>query len=34
VVHLVHADQDGKLAVVAILLENGKNNPLINELWN
>jgi carbonic anhydrase len=34
VVHLVHADQDGKLAVVAILLENGKNNPLIDELWN
>ena len=34
VVHLVHADQDGNLAVVAILLENGKNNPLIKELWN
>jgi carbonic anhydrase len=24
VVHLVHADQDGNLAVVAILLESGK----------
>jgi len=34
VVHLVHADQDGNLAVVAILLENGKDNPLISELWN
>jgi carbonic anhydrase len=34
VVHLVHADQDGNLAVVAILLESGKNNPLIQELWN
>ena len=34
VVHLVHADQDGNLAVVAILLESGKNNPLIKELWN
>jgi carbonic anhydrase len=33
VVHLVHADQDGTLAVVAILLESGKNNPLIEELW-
>ncbi len=31
--HLVHADQDGNLAVVAILLESGKNNPLIEELW-
>jgi len=30
VVHLVHADQDGNLAVVAILLESGKNNPLEN----
>jgi carbonic anhydrase len=34
VVHLVHADQDGNLAVVAILLESGKDNPLIQELWN
>ena len=34
VVHLVHADQDGNLAVVAILLEGGKDNPLIKELWN
>ncbi len=33
-VHLVHADQDGNLAVVAIVLESGKNNPLIKELWN
>jgi carbonic anhydrase len=34
VVHLVHADQDGNLAVVAILLQTGGNNPLIRELWN
>ena len=34
VVHLVHADQDGKLAVVAVLLEEGKDNPLIRELWS
>jgi carbonic anhydrase len=34
VVHLVHADQNGNLAVVAILLESGKSNPLIQELWN
>lgn len=34
VVHLVHADDAGNLAVVAILLESGKDNPLIKELWN
>jgi carbonic anhydrase len=34
VVHLVHADQAGNLAVVAVLLERGANNPLIKELWN
>ena len=34
VVHLVHADQEGELAVVAILLESGKDNPLIKEIWN
>jgi carbonic anhydrase len=32
--HLVHADQDGNLAVVAVLLESGENNPLIHELWS
>jgi carbonic anhydrase len=34
VAHLVHADQDGNLAVVAVLLEKGNNNALIRELWN
>jgi carbonic anhydrase len=32
--HLVLADADGKLAVVAVLLDKGNDNPLINELWN
>lgn len=32
-VHLVHADDDGKLAVVAVLLQQGKDNILVNELW-
>ena len=32
--HLVHANRDGKLAVVAVLLEKGEDNPLIHELWN
>jgi carbonic anhydrase len=33
-VHLVHADEDGKLAVVAVLLQEGEDNPLVHELWN
>lgn len=33
VAHLVHADEKGNLAVVAVLLQNGKDNPLIRELW-
>jgi len=34
VVHLVHADEDGKLAVIAVLLQNGEDNALVHELWN
>jgi carbonic anhydrase len=34
VVHLVHRDSDGKLAVVAVLLQaTGAANPLIETLW-
>jgi carbonic anhydrase len=33
VVHLVHANQAGKLAVVAVLLQRGEDNPLVRELW-
>jgi carbonic anhydrase len=33
-VHLVHADQEGKLVVVAVLLQKGEDNPLVHELWN
>jgi carbonic anhydrase len=32
--HLVHADSDGNLAVVAVLLNKGGDNPLIHKLWN
>ena len=32
-VHLVHADDGGKLAVVAVLLQQGEDNVLVNELW-
>ncbi|MFZ1006211.1 MAG: carbonic anhydrase family protein [Candidatus Sulfotelmatobacter sp.] len=34
VVHLVHADAEGKLAVVAVLLRKGKDNPAVQQLWN
>jgi carbonic anhydrase len=33
VAHLVHADAEGHLGVVAVLLEHGKDNALIRELW-
>ncbi|NTV09642.1 MAG: carbonic anhydrase family protein [Zoogloea sp.] len=34
VAHLVHKDLDGRLAVVAVLLERGQPNPLVQTLWN
>jgi carbonic anhydrase len=34
VAHLVHADADGHLAVVAVLFEKGAANSLITTLWN
>ncbi|MEJ6006467.1 carbonic anhydrase family protein [Paucibacter sp. AS339] len=34
VAHLVHKDPDGKLAVVAVLLERGRDQPLIQTIWN
>jgi carbonic anhydrase len=34
VVHLVHKDLDGRLAVVAVLLERGQMHPLVQTLWN
>jgi carbonic anhydrase len=33
VAHLVHKSADGKLAVVAVLLTDGKKNPFIADLW-
>jgi carbonic anhydrase len=33
-IHLVHADQNGSLAVVAIQLVTGVDNPVVKELWN
>jgi carbonic anhydrase len=34
VIHLVHRDADGRLAVVAVLLDKGTENPLIQTIWN
>lgn len=32
--HLVHADEQGNLAVLAILLQRGPENALVEELWS
>jgi carbonic anhydrase len=34
VAHLVHKDMDGKLAVVAVLMDAGKGHPLVQQVWN
>lgn len=34
VVHLVHKDSEGKLAVVAVLLQRGAQNSMIQTVWN
>lgn len=31
--HLVHADQEGNMAVVAVLLEKGQENPVVRDVW-
>jgi carbonic anhydrase len=33
VAHLVHADADGKLAVVAVLLKKGSANAMVQKIW-
>ena len=33
VIHLVHADSEGHLAVVAVLLKSGSASPVIQKLW-
>ncbi len=34
VVHLVHKDATGRLAVVAVLLERGSAQPIVQSVWN
>ena len=32
-IHFVHADKDGKLTVVGILVDEGEEHPVLNQLW-
>jgi carbonic anhydrase len=34
VIHLVHKSEEGKLAVVAVLVEQGRNHPVVQAVWN
>ena len=34
VAHLVHKDMDGKLAVVAVLMDQGMAHPMVQLVWN
>ena len=34
VAHLVHKDLEGRLAVVAVLLDRGPAHPLVQSVWN
>ena len=34
VAHLVHKDPEGKLAVIAVLLDRGSAHPLVQKVWN
>jgi carbonic anhydrase len=34
VIHLVHKDSAGNLAVIGLLVKSGKENPTIKSLWN
>ncbi len=34
VAHLTHKDADGRLATIAVLLERGQDQPLIQAVWN
>ncbi len=34
VAHLVHRSEDGRLAVLAVLMDAGKAHPLVQQVWN
>ena len=31
--HFVHATKDGKLAVIAVMFQEGKSNPILEKIW-
>jgi len=31
--HFVHASEDGKLAVISVMFEEGKENPVLKKIW-
>jgi carbonic anhydrase len=33
-IHLVHADNDGGLVVVGIMINEGEENPMLNRIWS
>lgn len=33
-IHFVHAGKDGNLAVVGVLIEEGEEHPVLNQLWS
>jgi carbonic anhydrase len=34
VLHLVHADADGSVVAIAVMLKSGNENPLIRDIWS
>lgn len=34
VMHMVHKSESGQLAVIGVLIEPGKDNPVVNHLWS
>jgi len=33
-IHLVHSTEEGRLAVVGIMVEEGEENPMLNRIWS
>ena len=33
-IHFVHADENGALAVVGVMIDEGEEHPVLNQLWS
>jgi carbonic anhydrase len=33
-IHLVHSNEDGHLAVVGVMIEEGEEDPMLNRIWS